>query len=85
MTLSIDLYLCTGRCHVTLHRAVFKLSKYNTVLALNVNLYWKLFYILCFLQRYFSDSTATSPDRIQEVKGQVDELKGIMVQNIGKI
>lgn len=35
--------------------------------------------------RYFSDSTATSPDRIQEVKGQVDELKGIMVQNIDQI
>lgn len=35
--------------------------------------------------RYFSDSTATSPDRIQEVKGQVDELKGIMVKNIDQI
>lgn len=35
--------------------------------------------------RYFSDSNANSPDRIKEVKGQVDELKGIMVKNIDQI
>ena len=38
-----------------------------------------------YLQRYFSDSNANSPDKIQEVKGQVDELKGIMVKNIGMV
>ena len=37
------------------------------------------------MQRYFSDSNANSPDKIQEVKGQVDELKGIMVKNIGMV
>ena len=49
------------------------------------NCQFKGHFITLCLQRYFSDSNANSPDKIQEVKGQVDELKGIMVKNIGMV
>lgn len=33
-------------------------------------------------QRYVTDKM--EPDKVEKVQGQVDELKGIMVKNIGK-
>ena len=39
----------------------------------------------CVLQRSSADSGGPGADKVQEVKGQVDELKGIMVRNIGTL
>jgi len=39
--------------------------------------------VLNYLQRVSTDSSSNSPDKVQRVQGQVDELKGIMVRNIG--
>ena len=37
----------------------------------------------CFSQRRFSD-TGASADNLTKVQGELDELRGIMVKNIGK-
>ena len=39
-------------------------------------------------QRYYNSDRASSPepmDKVGQVEGQVDELKGIMVKNIGEL
>lgn len=50
------------------------------------NFFWFKSFIVklptILFQRYVTDKM--EPDKVEKVQGQVDELKGIMVKNIGK-